>query len=74
MGGELRHQRWLSTPLAVAADPTLRDTTTVALGPRLHFRQDDVWIRPGVSYALPLDAPLARSRYHLVQVDVPVVF
>ena len=74
VGGELRHQRWLSTPAVVAGDPALRDTTTVALGPRLHLRAGDLWIRPGVSYAVPLDAPLAPSGYRILQLDVPVVF
>jgi hypothetical protein len=74
LGGELRHQRWLSTPAAVRADPTLRDTTTLAAGPRLHLKLDDLKLRPGVSYAVPLDAPLAEARYHLLQLDLPVVF
>jgi hypothetical protein len=74
VGGELRHQRWLSTPAAVEADPSLRDTTTAAVGPRLHLRVDELRLRPGVSYAVPMDAPLSQARYHLLQLDLPVVF
>ena len=52
---ELRHQRWLSTPAAVEADTTdtLRDTTTVAVGPRLHFKVGEkTWIRPALAFAV----------------------
>jgi hypothetical protein len=75
LGGELRHQRWLSTPKAVAANSALRDTTTFAVGPRFHIKlSDKTWLRPGVAYAQAVDDPLAASKYHIVQVDLPVVF
>jgi hypothetical protein len=83
LGGEIRHQRWLSTPKAVEADeadsnPTkmgVRDTTTFAVGPRFHFKlSDSVWFRPGVAYAMPLDKPFSKSKHKIVQLDLPVAF
>jgi hypothetical protein len=77
IGGELRHQRWLSTPAAVEADKTdtLRDTTTFAVGPRFHFKiGDKSWIRPAVSFSMPLDKPLSDQKYKVFQLDLPFVF
>jgi hypothetical protein len=74
VGGELRHQRWLSTPKLITAD-NLRDTTTVAIGPRFHFKlSDKVWFRPGVSLSVPLDDPMKKNEYKIVQLDLPVAF
>ena len=76
-GAELRYQRWLSTPAAVAADATgaSRDTLSVAAGARLHLRVgESTWLRPGIAYARGLDDPMARQDYHIVQVDLPVAF
>lgn len=77
LAGELRHQRWLSTPRAVANDATdtLRDTTTVAVGPRLHFKLGETsWIRPALALAVALDDPLRRWETTSVQLDIPVIF
>lgn len=83
LSGDLRYQRWLSTPKAVAADEALaddaalglRDTTTFAVGPRLHFKlSDSVWLRPGVAFAMPIDKPMSKSKYKLVQLDLPLAF
>jgi hypothetical protein len=74
LGGEVRHQRWLSTPKSVAANPATRDTTTLAVGPRFHFKAGNAWLRPGLSYAAGIDAPLSALTYHIVQLDLPVVF
>ncbi len=83
LGGEIRHQRWLSTPKAVELDEAdanmtkmgVRDTTTFAVGPRFHFKlSDSVWFRPGVAYAMPLDKPLSKSEHKMVQLDLPVAF
>ncbi len=74
---ELRYQRWLSTPAAVAADTTgaSRDNLTVAVGPRFHFKVgDSMWIRPGVSYAQGIDDPMSKQSYRIVQLDLPVAF
>lgn len=74
---ELRHQRWLSTPVAIENDATgtLRDTTTVAVGPRLHFKiGEKSWIRPALAFAFGLDDPLQRWESRSVQLDIPVVF
>jgi len=75
IGAELRHQRWLSTPTAVAKDSSLRDTTTVAIGLRAHFKlSETAWLRPGIAYARGLDDPMDAREYNIVQLDVPVSF
>ncbi|HEX4334760.1 MAG TPA: hypothetical protein VH062_02535 [Polyangiaceae bacterium] len=75
IGAEIRHQRWLSTPKAVAAAPFTRDTTTVAVGPRFHFQvSKGKWLRPGIAFAFPLDDPMKKSSYKIVQVDIPFSF
>lgn len=75
VGAELRHQRWLSTPTPVEANSALRDTTTVAFGPRVHLKLGPtMWLRPGISFGLPLDDPMKDSSYKLFQLDVPFVF
>jgi hypothetical protein len=74
---ELRHQRWLSTPAAIEADTTdtLRDTTTVAIGPRVHFKVGEKsWIRPALAFAFGIDDPLKRWESRSVQLDIPVIF
>jgi hypothetical protein len=74
---ELRHQRWLSTPTAIENDATdtLRDTTTVAIGPRVHFKLGEKsWIRPALALAVGLDDPLKRWESRSVQLDIPVIF
>lgn len=86
LGGEIRHQRFLSTPKAVELDDDeantpmlepqgLRDTTTFAVGPRLHFKlSDSVWFRPGVAFSMPLDNPMKKTEYKVVQLDLPIAF
>jgi hypothetical protein len=83
-GAELRHRRWLSTPAAVKADKfhELRDDTTIAFGPRLHFKlSDSVWFRPGIALSLPLDRPMSKTGlatrptdYKVIQLDLPLSF
>jgi hypothetical protein len=81
LGGELRYQRWLTTPTqlvmgkAVPIPDASLDTTTVAIGPRGNFALGrGMFFRPGLSYARGLDKPLSASSYNMVQVDLPVVF
>ena len=75
IGAELRHQRWLSTPKAVEQNSAARDTTTFAIGPRLHFKVGDkMWMRPGVSFSMPFDKPNSDSKYKNIQLDIPFVF
>jgi hypothetical protein len=75
VGLELRHQRWLSTPKAVEDDDRLRDNTTVAVGPRLHFKLGEkMWLRPAVAFALPVDDVMKERDYRILQIDVPFVF
>jgi len=81
LGGDLRYQRWLSTPDRLVmgakvpfADANL-DNVTFGVGPRGHFALGKgMWIRPGISYSQGLDAPLSSSKYRMLQVDIPVVF
>jgi hypothetical protein len=77
IGAELRHQRWFTTPTAVGNDPTraTRDNSTFAIGPRFHFKLGETtWLRPGISYAMPLDNPMSKSKYKIVQLDIPFAF
>jgi hypothetical protein len=77
VGAELRHQRWLSTPkaLAVATNSALRDNTTVAFGPRVHLKlSPTIWLRPAITFAMPLDDPMKAAKYKLFQLDLPFVF
>jgi hypothetical protein len=76
VGAEVRYQRWLSTPAAVEADMTgtLRDTLSVAIGPRFHHRLGEGWIRPGIAYARGLRGTLDAQSYNIIQFDLPVSF
>lgn len=75
IGAELRYQRWLSTPVAVAADERQRDNLTAAAGVRAHLQlADKLWLRPGISYIRPLDNPMSGLGYQLIQVDLPLAF
>jgi hypothetical protein len=80
LGGELRYQRWLSTPsrivMGVKSDipsPNM-DTVSFAVGPRFHFKLGNTWLRPGISYAQVVDHPFKDAHYKIVQIDLPVVF
>ena len=74
VGGELRLQRWLSTPAAVAKDETLRQTVSAALGARLHLKAGALTLRPGVSYSLGLVGPMVAGGHNVGQFDLPVAF
>jgi long-subunit fatty acid transport protein len=53
----------------------LRDTVTMAIGVRFHYKlSDSLVVRPGVSYARGLDDPMAKSHYDIFQLDIPVQF
>ncbi len=73
--GELRYQRMLSTPEAVAKDPSLRDNTSFALGARGYVPlTEKVSFRPGVAWGMGVEGKLAELHYQLMQADLPVVF
>jgi hypothetical protein len=77
LGGELRYQRYLSTPAFIAADATgqLRDTMTAAIGVRGHIKLGGGrWLRPGLAYARGLDDPMSGRSYDVIQVDVPFYY
>jgi len=77
LGAEIRHQRWLSTPTSVKNDASgaSRDTTTFAVGPRFHFKlADNVWFRPGIAFAMPIDDPMKKNDYKIAQLDLPLSF
>jgi hypothetical protein len=81
IGAEIRHQRFLSTPQGVkddnaaAAPLGVRDQTTWAIGPRGHFKLgESVWFRPGVAFSMPIDDPMSKFKYKVVQLDLPVAF
>jgi hypothetical protein len=88
VGGDVHHQRWLSHPTTLSAITGARvalpDTdmasTTVAVGPRLHFRMGKHGeMAPGIAFVRGFDArgfaaPLLTARATGVQVDLPVTF
>jgi hypothetical protein len=80
VGGEIRHQRWLSTPKTIQgnaaySESALRDTTTFAVGPRIHVKVGEkMWFRPGIAFAMALDDPMKDAKYKIVQLDLPFVF
>ena len=72
VGGELRYQQWLKH--AGVKSPG-RENVSFAVGPRFHFKMGPTtWLRPGISYSTFVDQPLSKSRYSIVQVDVPFAF
>jgi hypothetical protein len=88
LSGDVDYRRWLSRPTTLSAvtggrvalpDANMA-STTVAVGPRFHFRVGkQAWVRPGLSFVRGLDArgfgaPLLTAQTTGVQVDVPVMF
>lgn len=71
---ELRYQRWLTIPDAVAADEGLRENLSLSMGPRFHIKAERGWLRPSVAYNGGLTGCLASNSYHMVLVDIPYVF
>lgn len=75
LSSDLHHRRGL-----FHAHRTSLSATTIAVGPRFHFRVGrQGWIRPGVSFvrgfdARGFDAPLLTAQTTGVQLDVPVMF
>jgi hypothetical protein len=75
LAAELRYQRWLSTPTAVANDPSLRHTLTAAGGARFHHKlPGGTWLRPGLAYARGLNGPMDQQKYNILQVDIVAAF
>jgi hypothetical protein len=75
LGAELRHQRWLFKPQMVAANEDARDTSSFAVGPRVHLQlSDTIWFRPAIAYARPIDKPVSDSNMNIVQIDLPLSF
>jgi hypothetical protein len=81
LGGELRYQRWLTTPTQLSMGNKVnipdvaKDTMTVAIGPRAHFQlSKGLFLRPGISYARALDKPVSDASYNVIMVDVPLYF
>lgn len=72
--GEVRYQRWLSTPAVVAADASKRDQATAGIGLRFDVRAGGIMLRPGVLFAAPIDDPMKKADYRQVMFDVPIVF
>jgi hypothetical protein len=72
LGTELRVQKWLKH--AGVKSPA-RENFSFAIGPRFHFKTGPTtWLRPGISYSTYLDEPLSKSKYSIVQIDVPFAF
>ena len=74
LGAELRYQRWLKNT-AIAESDARRDTATASIGIRGHFKvAENTWLRPGIAYVQPIDAPMTDQNYHVAQIDVPFAF
>jgi hypothetical protein len=88
LSSDVHHRRWLSSPTTAGTNTGARatfsdagiNTTTVAVGPRVHFRLGEhSWVRPGISFvrgidARGFDAPLLTAQATAVQLDIPVTF
>ena len=74
MGAELRYQRWLTTPAAVAKDETLRHNLNGAVGLRAHISLGPVTLRPGVSVSHGLVGSMLTAQHTTLQLDVPIAF
>lgn len=84
-GAEVRYQRWLSDPKSVVADEAnadkglpvqgLRHNLSLAVGPRFHFKlPGGRWLRPALVYEPGLAGVMATRKYHILQVDIPILF
>lgn len=71
---EVHYQRSLSTTPAIARDGALRDQLTVGGGVRANVDYGGVMMRPGVACFMGVDAPMARERARIVQLDLPILF
>ncbi|HXT99911.1 MAG TPA: hypothetical protein VN903_02900 [Polyangia bacterium] len=82
LGGEIRYQRWLTTPTQLNAmgakvdiADVAKDTLTVAIGPRAHIQvSKGMFLRPGIAYARALDKPVSDASYNVLQIDLPLYF
>ncbi len=74
VGADLRYQRWLTTPAAVAKDETLRQNLNGAIGVRAHFKVGSVTLRPGVSVSHGLVGSMTTANHTAIQLDVPIAF
>jgi hypothetical protein len=75
VGFELRYQRFLSVPAAVAADPESRDNLTAALGARAFADLGrDVSLRPALSYGRSVRGAGLLQRVQAIQLDLPLLF
>lgn len=72
LGAELRYQRWLSTPAAVAKNEALRQNLNAAVGARVHVKAGALMLRPGVSLTRGLAGTMVPASHTVVQLDVPV--
>jgi hypothetical protein len=70
---EAHYQHWLSTPAPVARDSSLRQQLTAGGGVRFTIPLDGAVLRPGIGYFRGIDAPMASTGAHVVQLDFPVV-
>jgi hypothetical protein len=88
LSSDLQVRRWLSRPTTLGATTGARvtfsgagmDTTTVAVGPRVHFRLGkQASLHPGIALVRGLDtrgfdAPLITAQTTAIQFDVPITF
>jgi hypothetical protein len=73
--GELHLQSWLSTPSFLEMAPSAREQASFTVGVRAQIRASSrIVIRPGASFSMALDDPMAGDGWKIIQLDVPVIF
>jgi len=84
-GAEVRYQRWLSDPKSVVNDEAnadkglvvqgLRHNLSFGIGPRFHIKlPGGRWLRPAIVYEPGLAGVMATRKYHVLQIDIPILF
>ncbi len=85
LGAEVRYQRWLSDVKAVVADEAnadkglpvqgLRHNLSFGIGPRFHIKlPGGKWLRPAFVYEPGLAGLMGTRKYHILQIDIPILF
>jgi hypothetical protein len=74
LGLELRYQRWFLGPPSVDKAPATIDNLSLAGGVRFHVPIGKGWLRCGLAYGGPLDAPMSDAHYNSLQFDCPYFF
>jgi hypothetical protein len=72
---EVHYQAWLSDPALLKANPGARSQATLGGGLRGNFPLGGGrMFRPGLAYFHPLDDPMAKNGYRIIQLDLPFLY